>query len=96
MSDQKKKLSDIDLRMAGMTLRKNGEVESTGVGAACMDHPILAVIWLANRLAAFGEGLKAGDIILSGAYGPVVPMALGDHFEIAISGLGSVRCRYGN
>lgn len=90
----KRKLGDFDMRMAGMTLRKNGEVESTGVGAACMDHPVLAVAWLANRLGELGDGLKAGDIVLSGAYGPVVPFLPGDRCEVEISGLGIVRCGY--
>jgi 2-oxopent-4-enoate/cis-2-oxohex-4-enoate hydratase len=85
----------LDLRMAGMSLRKNGSVESTGVGAACLDHPANAVAWLANALAAYGDGLSEGDIILSGAYGPVVPFAAGDRCEVAISGLGTVSCAYG-
>jgi 2-oxopent-4-enoate/cis-2-oxohex-4-enoate hydratase len=86
------KLQNIDLRMAGMTLRMNGEVESTGVGAACLDHPVNAVLWLANALGRLGDSLKAGDIILSGAYGPVVPFNPGDQCEVEISGLGKVSC----
>jgi 2-oxopent-4-enoate/cis-2-oxohex-4-enoate hydratase len=88
-----RKLTEIDLRMAGMTLRRNGEIESTGVGAACLEHPVHAVAWLANTLGALGDGLKAGDIVLSGAYGPVVPFLPGDEIEVEISGLGKVRCR---
>lgn len=87
-----RKLNEIDLRMAGMTLRRNGEIESTGVGAACLDHPVNAVAWLANTLGNLGDGLKTGDIVLSGAYGPVVPFLPGDTIEIEISGLGKVRC----
>jgi 2-oxopent-4-enoate/cis-2-oxohex-4-enoate hydratase len=95
MGDVKRKLdAGLDLRMAGMTLRKNGEVESTGVGAACLDHPVQAVRWLANRMGELGEALRAGDIILSGAYGPVVPFQPGDQCEVEISGLGKVVCAY--
>jgi 2-oxopent-4-enoate/cis-2-oxohex-4-enoate hydratase len=92
LGSKPKRLQDIDLRMAGMTLRMNGEVESTGVGAACLDHPVNAVLWLANSLGRLGDSLKAGDIILSGAYGPVVPFNPGDHCEVEISGLGKVTC----
>jgi 2-oxopent-4-enoate/cis-2-oxohex-4-enoate hydratase len=87
-----RRVTDLDLRMAGMTLRLNGAVESTGVGAACLDHPVIAVAWLANILSELGEGLHAGDIVLSGAYGPVVPFRPGDHCEVEISGLGKVSC----
>lgn len=92
LGNHPKKLSQIDLEMAGMALRLNSEVESSGVGAACLGHPIHAVIWLANQLGQFGEKLRAGDIILSGAYGPVVPFKPGDHCEVEISGLGKIRC----
>jgi 2-oxopent-4-enoate/cis-2-oxohex-4-enoate hydratase len=92
LGSRPRKLKDLDLRMAGMTLRMNGEVESTGVGAACLNHPVNAVQWLANTLGSLGDNLKAGDIILSGAYGPVVPFLPGDHCEVEISGLGKVTC----
>jgi 2-oxopent-4-enoate/cis-2-oxohex-4-enoate hydratase len=87
-------LGRADLGMAGMLLKKNGEVESTGVGMACLDHPVNAVAWLANKLGEFGVPLKAGEIILSGAYGPVVPVVKGDYCEVEINGLGIVSCSF--
>ena len=89
-------LREVDLRLAGMALRVNGEVLSTGSGAACLDHPCLAVAWLANKLGELGSGLKAGDVVLSGAFGPVVPVTDCAHVEIEISGLGRVGCSFGN
>lgn len=83
-----------DLRMAGMSLYRNGELTSTGVGAACLNDPSLAVAWLANTLSEHGDGLKVGDIILSGAYGPIVPFNPGDRCEVLINGLGKVSCTY--
>lgn len=80
----------LDLRLCGMTLRKNGETASTGAGAACLGSPIVALCWLANTLGALGEPLRAGDVVLSGGLGPMLPMAVGDHFEARISGLGAV------
>lgn len=82
------------LRLAGMALRVDGEVVSAGSGAACLDHPCLAVAWLANKLGEFGVSLKAGEVILSGAFGPVVPVLGGEHVEVEISGLGKVHCTF--
>lgn len=87
-------LRKLELRAAGMALSVNGEVVSSGSGAACLDHPCLAVAWLANKLGEFGSGLNAGDVILSGAFGPVVPVSGGEHVEVAISGLGTVHCTF--
>ncbi len=84
-----------DLRLAGMTLRKNGRVASTGAGAACLDHPINAVVWLANKLSEFDTDLEAGQIILSGALGPVCDVEAGDWLDAEIAGVGSVRVRFG-
>lgn len=83
-----------DWSMAGMALRINGEVESTGVGRACLDHPVNAVAWLANALGAYGVSLKAGEVILAGAFGPVVPVRAGDVCEVEMHGLGPVSCRF--
>ena len=80
----------IDFRHAGMTLRRNGEAESTGAAAACLGSPVVALTWLANTLGALGEPLRAGDVVLSGGLGPMLSMAEGDHYEARISGLGAV------
>lgn len=95
LGTEPRRLRDTDLRLAGMALRVNGEVMSTGCGAACLDHPALAVAWLANALGRYGAKLNAGDVILSGAFGPVVPVNAGDLVEVTIQGLGSVRCAFG-
>lgn len=94
LGTEPKRLREADLRLAGMALRVNGEVLSTGSGAACLDHPCLAVAWLANKLGEFGSGLDAGDVILSGAFGPVVPVTANAHVEVEISGLGRVSCHF--
>jgi 2-oxopent-4-enoate hydratase len=95
LGTEPRRLGNLDLREAGMALRLNGEVLSTGCGAACLDHPALAVAWLANALGKFGVGLEAGELILSGAFGPVVPVNAGDRVEVEISGLGAVHCYFG-
>ena len=89
------KLTDVDLTLAGMVLRKNGRVVSTGAGAACLGHPVNAVVWLANTLRKLGSPLRAGHIVLSGALGPVTDLGRGDHLTAHIAHVGhvSVRCR---
>lgn len=95
LGNQPRKLIDVDLRLAGMSLRKNGKIVSTGAGAACLGHPVNAVVWLANKLAEFGQKLSPGEVILSGALGPVTEVGCGDWLRAEISGLGSVSVRFG-
>jgi len=94
LGNQPKKLSEVDLDLCGLSLLQNGRVKSTGAGLACLGDPIHAVVWLANTLGKMGVRLKAGEVILSGALGPVVSVEKGDHVEVNISGLGSASCRF--
>jgi 2-keto-4-pentenoate hydratase len=80
----------LDLRLAGMVLERAGEPLVFGAGAACLGHPLHALRWLAATMVRVGRPLAAGDVVLSGALGPMVPAMSGDRFEARISGLGSV------
>jgi 2-keto-4-pentenoate hydratase len=86
-----RRLSDVDLRLCGMVLEHAGEPVSVGAGAACLGNPLHALVWLAGTMARAGDPLKAGDVVLSGALGPMVPVTPGAAYEARISGLGSVR-----
>ena len=88
-------LADLDLYTCGMVMEINGKITSTGAGAACLGHPLKAAAWLASTLGQMGIGLKAGDILLTGALGPMVALTPGDHVKAAIGGVGAVEFSYG-
>jgi 2-keto-4-pentenoate hydratase len=84
LGDEKIKLSDIDLENCHMQMFKNDELVSEGTGKACMGNPLNAVLWLAKTMIKKGNPLKAGDIILSGALGPMTDIASGDIIKAKI------------
>ncbi|MBK3576170.1 fumarylacetoacetate hydrolase family protein [Streptomyces sp. MBT65] len=87
-------LTAVDLRAVTMTMSRGGETVSEGTGADCLGSPLTAAVWLASALAERGDPLRAGDLVLTGALGPMTPAAPGDTFEALISDLGSVRVRF--
>ncbi len=94
LGDQLVDIADLDLALAGMVLEKNGEIVVTGAGAATMAHPVNAMVWLANMLGSLGIALEAGDIVLSGAMGAMVPVARGDNLRMTIGGIGGCSVRF--
>lgn len=88
------KISDIDMRLVGMNLEKNGELVSSGTGAEVWGNPAAAVAWLANKLSEFDIGLKEGDILLSGAVTAAETAKSGDIFTVSFQGMGSVTVKF--
>lgn len=84
------KLENLDLINCKMQMTNHGKVVSEGTGKACLGSPINALLWLAQKMVAMKQPLKAGDLILSGAVGPMISAKAGDHFNVTIEGLGSV------
>jgi len=84
----------VDLATAGMVVEKNGEIISTGAGAAALGSPVNCVAWLANTLGRFGIPLKAGEVILSGSLVPLEPIKAGDSMRVDIGGIGSASVRF--
>jgi 2-oxo-hept-3-ene-1,7-dioate hydratase len=81
---------DIDVRWVAATLSKNGVIEESGVSAAIMGHPAAGVAWLVNKLAALGDGLSAGDIVLAGSFTRPVDVAAGDVIHADYGPLGAI------
>lgn len=87
-------LDGLDLRALQMQMTRRDDVVSKGTGAACLGNPLNALAWLAGELVRRGRPLRAGDVVLSGALGPMVPVDPGDAFEANIAGLGTVSARF--
>lgn len=87
-------LSQVDLVECVMALESGREVLSTGSGGACLGNPLNAALWLADRMAALGTPLRAGDVVLTGALGPMVAVTKPGTYTAIIEGLGSVRATF--
>jgi len=83
-------VAGIDLRLVGVVMERNGELAGTASGAASLGHPAAAVAWLVRSLAASGEGLTAGQLILSGGLTAAVPVRAGDCVVVTIDRMGSI------
>lgn len=82
-----------DLSLEGVKFRRNGEVVSTGLGAAVLGHPAKAVAWLANTIGEMDATLEAGDVVLSGSVTPAVDLEPGDVFTAEFTTIGTVTAR---
>ena len=80
----------LDLAAVTMQMTLDGEVMAEGTGAACLGHPYNAALWLAKRMIAEGTPLRAGDVVMSGALGPMKDLRPGSTATATITGLGTV------
>lgn len=78
LGSRKLSLDEFEPRETLMSMAIDGEVVSTGNGAACLDDPLNALAWLARTAKDYGEPLRAGQLVLSGALGPMVPVKAGN------------------
>jgi len=88
-------LTELDPRLVGMTLTRNGELIDTGAGAAALGDPVAVVAWLANVLGGDGVALEPGHLIMTGALHAAVPMTPGDVFRAEFDRLGPITVRVG-
>ncbi len=85
---------DIDLRWVAALLYRNQVIEETGVAAGVLNHPAAGVYWLANKLAAHGTALGAGEIILAGSFTRPMWVSKGDSVYADYGQLGTITCRF--
>lgn len=92
LGNQAFKLGGLDLGGVKMQMTCDGEVVSSGIGRACLGHPLRAAYWLAQKLGELGQGLKEGEVILSGAVGPMVALRPGVAYSAEFEGMSGVQC----
>jgi 2-keto-4-pentenoate hydratase len=88
------RLADADPVTVTMALTKDDATVSTGSGADCLGDPMNALAWLARTCCDYGSPLRAGDVILSGALGPMVTVEAGTRLAASLSQLGTVSAEF--
>jgi 2-keto-4-pentenoate hydratase len=98
LGDDRVSLDNLDPVAVTMSMFRDdaegASLVSTGTGADCLGDPLAAVAWLANEARYRGAPLRVGDVILSGALGPMVAVAPGDMFVAELGGLGTVTASF--
>jgi len=94
LGDEQITLKEFEPRDVTMRLYADGALASEGTGAACLGDPLAALLWLARTAREFGDPLRAGQVILSGALGPLVPTPPGTTVRAEMSGLGTVTATF--
>lgn len=87
---QRHAVDALDLRWVGAIVKRDGVVEETGLGAGVLDDPVTGILWLVHRLARYGAGIAAGDIVLSGSFIRPIEAPSGSRFEADFGPFGRV------
>ena len=90
LGDSRHAVDAFDLRWVGAITARNGEVEETGLGAGVLNDPVESMVWLVRRLAQYGDGLRAGDVVLSGSFIRPIEARNGDSFRADYGPFGAV------
>lgn len=94
LGEDSKSLNELNPETVSMKLYKNGKLSSEGNGRACMDNPLNAALWLAQKMNNQGEPLCKGEVLLSGALGPMVSAEKGDKINLEIDEFNSIRLEF--
>ena len=90
LGQERLSLEEFEPVTATMQMFLDDELVSEGDGAACLGDPLLALAWLARTAREVGDPLRAGEVVLSGALGPMVATPPGSRVRAEITGLGTV------
>ena len=94
LGTQRHAVEGVDLRWVGAIVKRNCEVEETGLGAGVLDDPVSGIAWLARRLAQFGDGLRSGDIVLSGSFIRPIEATSGGSINADFGSFGNVNVSF--
>ena len=86
--------SAVDLRWVSAICYQNGTIQETGVAAGVLGHPATGIVWLANRMATYGEYLKKGQFVMAGSFTRPLFIKSGDVFNVEYGQLGTISCRF--
>ena len=92
---QRHAIDAFDLRWVGAVVTRDGVVEETGLGAGVLNDPVTSVLWLAQRMALYGQRIEAGDVVLSGSFIRPIEAPPGCRIEADFGGFGSVGIAFG-
>lgn len=88
-------IDTFDLRWVGAVVKRDGVVEETGLGAGVLDDPVTGILWLVHRLAAYGQGIEPGQVVLSGSFIRPIEATPGSHFSADFGPFGQVDISFG-
>lgn len=94
LGQQRHAVDAFDLRWVGAIVTRDGVVEETGLGAGVLNDPVTGILWLVHRLARYGQGISAGEILLSGSFIRPVEATPGSRFHADFGDFGEVRLTF--
>ncbi|MBD3107129.1 fumarylacetoacetate hydrolase family protein [Bacillus sp. AGMB 02131] len=94
VSEKKYSVEEVDLRLMGCVFKKNGEIIATSAAASVMGHPARAIAWMANKLLARGQSIKAGELVLSGALTGAATISEDDTFSVSFDGMEQIAASF--
>lgn len=94
LGTERRTLAEVWPKDVEMHMTVTGADDSSGTGRACLGDPVNAVVWLARQTRELGEPLRKGQIILSGALGPMRPISPGARVNATVTGLGTVSVNF--
>lgn len=94
LGEPQRDLAHCDLAWIGAIVSRNTEVEETGLGAGVLGDPLVSMAWLAQRLGAYGQRIRAGQVVLSGSFIRPVEAPPGSHIVGDFGRWGKVECTF--